>query len=50
LILDAAWKANLTLPVTEAAFQVNSEAFSLGPDQDFSIVIQEMESRGRREL
>jgi 3-hydroxyisobutyrate dehydrogenase-like beta-hydroxyacid dehydrogenase len=50
LILDAAWKANLTLPVTEAAFHVNSEAFSLGPDRDFSIVIQEMESRGRREL
>jgi 3-hydroxyisobutyrate dehydrogenase-like beta-hydroxyacid dehydrogenase len=45
LILKTASDLNLTLPVTEAAFQVNSEALALGPDQDFSIVIREMESR-----
>jgi 3-hydroxyisobutyrate dehydrogenase-like beta-hydroxyacid dehydrogenase len=47
LILETASALNLTLPVTEAAFQVNSEALALGPDQDFSIVIQEMESRAQ---
>lgn len=45
LILDTASQLNLTLPVTEAAFQINSEAMPLGPDQDYSIVIREMESR-----
>lgn len=45
LILETASDLNLALPATEAAFQVNSEAFALGPDQDFSIVIQQMESR-----
>jgi 3-hydroxyisobutyrate dehydrogenase-like beta-hydroxyacid dehydrogenase len=47
LILKTASDLNLTLPVTEAAFQVNSEALALGPDQDFSIVIREMESRAQ---
>jgi 3-hydroxyisobutyrate dehydrogenase-like beta-hydroxyacid dehydrogenase len=47
LILEAASNSNLALPATEAAFQVNSEAFALGPDQDFSIVIREMESRAQ---
>ena len=47
LILETASKLNLTLPLTEAAFQINSEAFPLGPDQDYSIVIREMESRAR---
>jgi 3-hydroxyisobutyrate dehydrogenase len=45
LILETASNLNLALPATEAAFQVNSQAFALGPDQDFSIVIREMESR-----
>lgn len=48
LILETASKLNLTLPVTEAAFQINSEAFALGPDQDYSIVIREMESRAQQ--
>jgi 3-hydroxyisobutyrate dehydrogenase len=48
LILEAASTLNLALPATEAAFQVNSEALAFGPDQDFSIVIREMESRGQK--
>jgi len=47
LILETASNLNLALPVTEAAFQVNSEALALGPEQDFSIVIREMESRAQ---
>ncbi|MGA2353995.1 MAG: NAD(P)-dependent oxidoreductase [Terriglobales bacterium] len=47
LILETASNLNLALPATEAAFQVNSEALALGPEQDFSIVIREMESRAR---
>jgi len=45
LILEAASQSDLTLPATEAAFQVNSDAFIFWPDLDFSVVIQEMESR-----
>lgn len=45
LILETAAELDLALPTTEAAFQINSEAFELGLDQDFSIVIREMESR-----
>ena len=48
LVLETASKLNLTLPVTEAAFQINTEAFALGPDQDYSIVIREMESRAQQ--
>jgi len=47
LILEAASNLNLALPMTQAAFQINSEAFTLGPDQDYSIVIREMESRAQ---
>jgi 3-hydroxyisobutyrate dehydrogenase len=47
LILETAANLNLGLPVTEAAFQVNSEALAFGPDQDFSIVIREMEERAK---
>jgi len=50
LILETASNFNLELPVTEAAFQVNSEALALGPEQDFSIVIQEMESRAQEHM
>lgn len=45
LILETASGLNLELPATEAAFLVNSAALALGPEQDFSIVIREMESR-----
>jgi 3-hydroxyisobutyrate dehydrogenase-like beta-hydroxyacid dehydrogenase len=47
LILETASNLNLVLPATQAAFQVNSEAYAFGPDQDFSIVIREMESRAQ---
>jgi 3-hydroxyisobutyrate dehydrogenase-like beta-hydroxyacid dehydrogenase len=47
LILETASNLNLALPATEAAFQVNSQALVLGPGQDFSIVIREMESRAQ---
>jgi 3-hydroxyisobutyrate dehydrogenase len=47
LILETASELNLPLPATEAAFQVNAAALALGPDQDFSIVIREMESRSQ---
>ena len=45
LILEAASQSNLALPATEAAFQINSDASIFWPDLDFSVVIQEMESR-----
>lgn len=45
LILEAASQSDLALPATEAAFQVNSDASIFWPDLDFSVVIQEMESR-----
>jgi 3-hydroxyisobutyrate dehydrogenase-like beta-hydroxyacid dehydrogenase len=45
LILETAADLKLTLPATDAAFHVNNEALALGPDQDFSVVIREMESR-----
>jgi 3-hydroxyisobutyrate dehydrogenase len=47
LILETASNLKLALPVTQAAFQINSEAFTLGPDQDYSIVIREMECRAQ---
>lgn len=47
LILETASELDLPLPATVAALQVNSEALALGPDQDFSIVIREMESRAQ---
>jgi 3-hydroxyisobutyrate dehydrogenase len=49
LILETASSLYLVLPATEAAFQVNSEAYAFGPDQDFSIVIREMESRAQKD-
>jgi 3-hydroxyisobutyrate dehydrogenase-like beta-hydroxyacid dehydrogenase len=36
LILETASSSNLTLPATVAAFQINSAALALGPEQDFS--------------
>ena len=47
LVLETASNLNLELPATQAAFQVNSEALAFGPDQDFSIVIRQMESRAQ---
>lgn len=47
LVLETASNLSLELPATEAAFQVNSDASAFGPDQDFSIVIREMESRAQ---
>ena len=48
LILETAGNLNVALPSTEAAFQVNSEAFVHWPESDFSIVIREMESQVQR--
>lgn len=48
LIMETASDLDLALPATEAAFQVNSQAMALGPEQDFSIVIREMESRAQK--
>jgi 3-hydroxyisobutyrate dehydrogenase-like beta-hydroxyacid dehydrogenase len=48
LILEAASQSDLALPATEAAFQVNSDASIFWPDLDFSVVIQEMESRSQK--
>lgn len=50
LILETASKLGLELPTTEAAFQLNSDAFGVEPDQDFSIVIHEMESRHNKDV
>ncbi len=47
LVLETASNLNLELRATEAAFQINSDALAFGPDQDFSIVIREMESRAQ---
>lgn len=44
LMLDAASAAQITLPATAAAFQVNSEAFNEDPEADFSSVIRRMEN------
>jgi 3-hydroxyisobutyrate dehydrogenase len=43
LILRAAAKADLSMPVTEAAFGVNSEELAGGGDEDFSAVVRRME-------
>jgi 3-hydroxyisobutyrate dehydrogenase-like beta-hydroxyacid dehydrogenase len=50
LILETASDLNLVLPATEAAFRVNTEALARGPEQDFSIVIREMESRAQMDV
>ena len=43
LILRAAGKAHVSMPVTEAAFRVNSEELAAGGDEDFSAVLRRME-------
>ena len=43
LILRAAAKGNVSMPVTEAAFRVNSEELAAGDDEDFSAVLRQME-------
>jgi 3-hydroxyisobutyrate dehydrogenase-like beta-hydroxyacid dehydrogenase len=43
LILRAAAKGNVPMPVTEAAFRVNSEELAAGGDEDFSAVLRRME-------
>jgi len=43
LILRAAARRNVSMPVTEAAFRVNSEELAAGGDQDFSAVLRRME-------
>jgi 3-hydroxyisobutyrate dehydrogenase len=43
LILWAAAKADVSMPVTEAAFRVNSEELAGGGDEDFSAVLRRIE-------
>lgn len=43
LMLESARRANITLPATTAAFQVNSSALKDDPRADFSSVIRQME-------
>ena len=43
LILRAAAKTDVSMPVTEAAFRVNSEELAAGGDEDFSAVLRRME-------
>jgi 3-hydroxyisobutyrate dehydrogenase len=43
LILGAAARANVSMPVTEAAFRMNSEELATGGDEDFSAVLRRME-------
>jgi 3-hydroxyisobutyrate dehydrogenase len=43
LILRAAAKADVSMPVTEAAFRVNSEELAGGGDEDFSAVLRRIE-------
>ena len=41
LILRAAGKTDVSMPVTEAAFRVNSEELAAGGDEDFSAVLRD---------
>ena len=43
LILKAAAQEQVHMPVTEAAFRVNSEELSRNEDEDFSAVMRRME-------
>jgi 3-hydroxyisobutyrate dehydrogenase-like beta-hydroxyacid dehydrogenase len=43
LILRAAGKTDVSMPVTEAAFCVNSAELAVGRDEDFSAVLRRME-------
>ena len=43
LILGAAAEAHLSMPVTEAAFRVNSEELARHDEEDFSAVMRRME-------
>jgi 3-hydroxyisobutyrate dehydrogenase len=43
LILREAGKTDVSMPVTEAAFRVNSEQLAAGGDEDFSAVLRRME-------
>jgi 3-hydroxyisobutyrate dehydrogenase-like beta-hydroxyacid dehydrogenase len=43
LILEAAARANVSMPATEAAFRMNSEELAGGQEEDFSAVLRRME-------
>lgn len=44
LILKAAAQEHVSMPVTEAAFRVNSEELAKGEEEDFSAVLRRMET------
>jgi 3-hydroxyisobutyrate dehydrogenase-like beta-hydroxyacid dehydrogenase len=43
LILNTAAEENVPMPVTEAAFRVNTDELAQGEEQDFSAVMRRME-------
>lgn len=45
LILNLAADVGAQMPATDAAFEINARQLELGPEQDFSAVILQMEKR-----
>lgn len=50
LILSLATAVGVRMPATRAAFEVNARQLELGPEQDFSSVILQMEKRGQLDV
>ena len=50
LILSLASAVGARMPATDAAFEVNARQLDLGPEQDFSAVILQMEKRAQLDL
>lgn len=50
LILSLATAVGVRMPATHAAFEVNARQLELGPEQDFSSVILQMEKRGQLDV
>lgn len=50
LILSLAAAVGARMPATDAAFEVNARQLDLGPEQDFSAVILQMEKRAHLDL
>lgn len=50
LILSLATAVGARMPATDAAFEVNARQLQLGPEQDFSAVILQMEKRAHLEV
>jgi 3-hydroxyisobutyrate dehydrogenase-like beta-hydroxyacid dehydrogenase len=50
LILSLATAVGVRMPATDAAFEVNARQLELGPEQDFSSVILQMEKRAQLDV